>query len=155
VALRLLPAVLCALVAGAHSMRSGWGALAVAGFALYPLIFLLRRPWVAVLTRLLLVAGALEWLRTAQDHARVRATLGQPASRLWLILVGVAVFHLVAAALLSGVRVREWFRRRPPARAAGLTARRSAGPACGPGGRAGSWDLPAPAPRRTRRRPRG
>jgi hypothetical protein len=111
VALRLLPAVLCALAAGAHSMRSGWGALAVAGFALYPLVFLLRRPWVPVLTRLLLVAGALEWLRTAQGHARVRATLGEPASRLWLILGGVAVFHLVAAALLSGVRVREWFRR--------------------------------------------
>jgi hypothetical protein len=111
VVLRLLPAVLCALVTSAHSMRSGWGSPAVAGIALYPLVFLLRRPWVPALTRLLLVAGALEWLRTAQDHAGVRATLGQSASRLWLILGGVAAFHLVAAALLSGVRVREWFRQ--------------------------------------------
>ena len=105
--------MLCALAMGAHALRSGWGLLAAGGLAVWPLLLLLRRRWVPILARLLLVAGALEWLRTAQDFARQREVLGQPSARLWLILGGVAAANLAAAALLSGERVREWFGRGP------------------------------------------
>jgi hypothetical protein len=106
---RLLPAALCSLLMGAHAMRSGWGPVAVALFALAPLLLAVRRRWVPLLARLLLLAGALEWLRTAWTYAAGRAALGQPAARLWAILGGVAAFHVLAAALLSGSRVRRWF----------------------------------------------
>jgi hypothetical protein len=109
--LRLLPSVLCALVMAAHAMRSAWGPVAVAALALSPVAFLVRRPLVPLAARVLLVAGALEWLRTARAYSLERAALGQPSARLWLILGSVAAIHLVAAALLSGERVRAWFRR--------------------------------------------
>ena len=112
-ALRLLPSILCALVMAAHALRSGWGPVAVAALALSPLAFLVRRPLVPWAARILLLAGSLEWLRTARAYSLERAALGQPSARLWAILGSVAAFHLVAAALLSGSRVRAWFR--PPA----------------------------------------
>jgi len=110
--LRLLPAILSCLLMGAHAMRSGWGSFAVIGFALFPLLFFLRRRWVLHVTRVLLVVAALEWLRTAAAYAAQRAALGEPSLRLWLILGGVAAFNLAAAALLSGPRVTRWFDRR-------------------------------------------
>ncbi len=91
-------------------MRSGWGPAAVVGLAMSPLALLVRRAWMLTAARILVAAGALEWLRTALVYSRERAALGQPAARLWVILGSVAAFHLVAAALLSGRRVREWFR---------------------------------------------
>ncbi len=108
--LRLFPAILCALLMGAHAMRSGWGPVAIAVFALSPLLFLVRRPWVPIAARLLLVAGAGEWLYSARAYALERAAEGRPATRLWVILGGVAAFQLVAAALLSVARLRAWFR---------------------------------------------
>jgi hypothetical protein len=99
---------------GAHAMRSGWGPLAVAVLALSPLAFLVRSPWTIRLARVLLVAGALEWLRAARAYARDRAALGEPSTRLWIILGSVAAFHLLAAGLLSGARLRQRFRGGDP-----------------------------------------
>lgn len=110
--LRLLPAILCCLLMGAHASRGGWGLLAAAGFALFPLLFFVRRRWILNVTRVLLVVAAAEWLRAAAAYAGQRAALGQPSLRLWLILGGVAAFNLAAAALLSGPRVARWFDRR-------------------------------------------
>ena len=109
--LRLLPAILCSLLMGAHASRGGWGLLAASGFALFPLLFFARRRWILNVTRVLLVVAAFEWLRSAWVYGSQRAALGQPSLRLWLILGGVAAFHLVAASLLSGPRVVTWFDR--------------------------------------------
>ncbi len=124
--LRLLPAILCALLMGAHASRAGWGLFAAVGFALIPLLFFVRRRWVLNVSRILLAAAALEWLRAAWAYGAQRAALGQPSLRLWLILGGVAAFNLAAAALLSGPRVQKWFDRNertaPVATAAFLVA---------------------------------
>ena len=124
--LRLLPAILCSLLMGAHASRAGWGLFAAAGFALFPLLLFVRRRWVLNVTRVLLVVAAFEWLRTAAGYASERAALGQPSLRLWFILGGVAAFNLAAAALLSGPRVAKWFDRNertaPVATAAFLVA---------------------------------
>ena len=114
--LRLLPTILCALLMGAHALRSEWGLLAVAVVTLSPLLLLVRRPWVPAVARLLLAAGALEWLRTARAFAAEREVLGRPSARLWAILGGVAAFQLLSAALISGAGVRGWFRGKPGAR---------------------------------------
>jgi NAD-dependent dihydropyrimidine dehydrogenase PreA subunit len=106
---------------GAHVARAGWGLAGGVGFALLPLLLLLRRRWVPLAVRWLLVAGAAEWVHTAWAFARVREQMGQPSLRLWLVLGGVAAFSLLAAALVSGPRVAAWFDRRPEA------ARASAG----------------------------
>jgi len=107
--LRLLPAALCGLLMAAHAMRSGWGPVAVVLAALSPLLLLVRRPWMAVAARAALVLAALEWLRSAAAFAAERQAEGRPTLRLWLILGGVAAFQLLAAALISGPRVRGWF----------------------------------------------
>lgn len=107
--LRFFPVALCGLLMGAHAMRSSWGTAASVAFALLPLALAVRRPFVPGLLQLLLAAGALEWLRTAWGYAQAREVLGQPSARLWLILGGVALFYLAAAALLTGARVRRWF----------------------------------------------
>ena len=64
--LSLLPAILSALLLAAHFLRAGQLPLAIVCLA-YPLLFLVRRRWVPVVTHLALLAGALEWIRTELD----------------------------------------------------------------------------------------
>jgi hypothetical protein len=88
--------VLSLLVLAAHFLRAG--ALPVVG-ALLLLVALLfvRRPWAARTIQIVLVLGALEWLRTLYLLAGVRIDSGEPFLRLVLILGAVALVTLIAA----------------------------------------------------------
>jgi hypothetical protein len=57
-----------------------------------------------------LALGVLEWLRTAWVFASARADVGQPYGRLLVILGGVALFTVLAAAALRSKTAREHFR---------------------------------------------
>ena len=61
--LRVLPVILSFLLLGAHFLRTGHTAIAVACAALPPLL-LLRGTWVPRQFQVLLLVDALEWLRT-------------------------------------------------------------------------------------------
>lgn len=97
---QLLPAILSALLLGAHFLRAGQTALAVV-LALSPLLLLVKREWVARATQLVLVLGAVEWLRTLAVFVGIRRELGEPWTRLAIILGGVALFTFGAAVLFS------------------------------------------------------
>jgi len=101
--LRVLPVILSLLLLGAHFYRGGLPAVSVACLAL-PLLLLLRKSWVPRLFQVLLLLGALEWLRTLYGFVAMRIAFGEPWLRLAIILGAVAL-----ATGLSGLvfRVRK------------------------------------------------
>ena len=98
---RSIPAVLALLVLGAHFYRAGLFPLVV-GCVLAPGLLLVRREWATGILRAVLLAGAVEWLLTAQRIAFLRDQAGQPSMRMWIILGSVAAFTLLAAWAVPG-----------------------------------------------------
>ena len=108
-ALRLLPVVLVLAILAAHFYRAAqWAGFGVT-VALLPML-LVRAPWAARVLQAALVLGALEWLRTAAALVAVRQSMGQPYTRLALILGAVALATALCALLFQWRPVRERFR---------------------------------------------
>lgn len=98
--LLLTPAVLSALLLGAHFLRSGHVLIVLLVLSAVPLLLLRRRGAVRLVQAMLLL-GALEWLRTLWQLAQFRVMVGAPYLRMALILGAVALFTALSAALLS------------------------------------------------------
>ena len=88
-----------ALLLGAHYFRGGSPVLAVLA-ALAPLILLFRRPVARRVLSILLLAGALEWVRTLLVDVSMRRAIGAPWGRLAVILGAVAMFTAWSALLI-------------------------------------------------------
>jgi len=121
---RLVPAILATLLLGAHFLR--FSALELSSACLIlPFALLIRRQWVVRVYQVILAFAAVLWVRTAVDLAASRRSEGQPAGRLLVILLVVAAFTLLAAALFEtpGLRRRyhlrtgDLFRSAPAGRA--------------------------------------
>ena len=97
-ALIYVPVVLSLVVLGAHFMRYGHSIGAVGSLLLIALL-LVRRPWVARLMQVVLVLGALEWVRTLYELTQVRLTLGQPVTRM-IVILGIVVVVTFCSSLL-------------------------------------------------------
>lgn len=109
VALRLIPVILSAILLAAHFSRAGLPALSLVALGL-PLLLLVRRPWAARAIQLALVLGGLEWLRAAWGYVRQRMALGEPWTRLLVILGVVALFTWASALVFRSSRLRPiWF----------------------------------------------
>ena len=105
---KLIPVILSALLLGAHFSRAGLAPLALI-LVVFPAVLLLKRPWVARLTQVVLLLGAIEWVRTLVVLVGQRRDLGQSWGRLAVILGAVALFTLASAlpfSLSSAVRKR-------------------------------------------------
>lgn len=100
---RSVPPFLALLVLGAHFYRAGLLPLVVACVLALGLLFV-RKPWAAWTLRAILVAGAVEWLVTAQRIAAIREQAGKPSTRMWIILGSIAAFTLLAAWAVPGAR---------------------------------------------------
>jgi hypothetical protein len=86
----------------AHFLRTGsWTAVAI--ILALPLLLLVKQAWAGWMLRVLLIAGAIEWVRTAAVIARQRIEAGDDWLRMAVILGAVAAVTALAAAL---VRVR-------------------------------------------------
>ncbi len=104
----LAPAALALAVLVAHFYRAqSWIAfgLVVALFVL----FFIRARWAGVALQVALVAGAFEWIRTAANLIAVRESMGQPWTRLALILGTVALVTAASALLVRSARARRHF----------------------------------------------
>lgn len=106
-ALLMLPAF-ALLLMGAHFFRATLVPLTVACLGLVALLFV-RARWAWLTLQIALALGTLEWLRTAWEFASARATLGQPYTRLLVILGGVALFTALAALVLRTKTARTHF----------------------------------------------
>jgi len=99
--MRLLPAILSALVLGAHASRNGWPVVVVGLLAASPLVLVARRLWAVRVVQGVLVVGALEWVRTLLRLVEVRQAHGMPSLRMASILGGVATVSLLGAWLVG------------------------------------------------------
>lgn len=108
-ALLLFPVVLSLLALGAHFLRGGHLVLVVAVFVLLGLL-IVRRPWAARAVQVAMVIAALEWVRTLFRLASVRSEMGEPATRMVVILASVALVALLSAAVFQTARLRRLYR---------------------------------------------
>ena len=104
-----VPVVLSLVILGAHSMRYGNSMGVVGALALIALL-VVRRPWVARLMQVVLILGALEWVRTLYELAQVRAALGQPFTRMMIILGIVAAVTFCSALLFQSPALKKIYR---------------------------------------------
>lgn len=107
-----VPIVLSLLVLAAHFLRGGALLIAVAVLGLLGLL-VVRRAWAARLVQVILVLGALEWIRTLVVLAIRRSEQGEPFLRMTLILGCVVAVTLVSALLFETERMRRIYRSSP------------------------------------------
>jgi hypothetical protein len=101
-----VPVVLSLVVLGAHFMRYG-DTILVAGTVVLIALLFVRQPWVARLMQVVLVLGALEWLRTLYGLAQMRAALGEPYGRMLIILGGVAAVTACSALVFQSQALKD------------------------------------------------
>jgi len=99
--MRLLPAILSALVLGAHASRNGWPLAVVLLLAATPTLLIVRRLWAVRVLQGALVLGAAEWMRTLLRLIDVRQAHGMPYVRMASILGAVAAVGLLGAWLVG------------------------------------------------------
>jgi len=104
-----VPVVLSLVVLGAHFLRYD-SVIGVAGSLLLIGLLFVRQAWVARLVQVALVLGAVEWLRTLFMLAQARAALGQPATRMILILGVVAAVTFCSAFLFQSKTLKKVYR---------------------------------------------
>lgn len=109
IAVLYIPIVLSLVALGAHFLRYGNEPGVIAAIVLLGLLFL-RRAWVARLVQVALVLGAFEWLWTMYTLVQLRAAQGAPATRMVLILSGVALLALASALLFQTRRLKRVYR---------------------------------------------
>lgn len=104
-----VPIVLSLVVVGAHFLRYD-NVIGVAVSLLLIGLLFIRQAWVARLVQVALILAAAEWLRTLYALAQVRAALGQPATRMILILGCVAVVTFCSAFLFQSKALKKTYR---------------------------------------------
>jgi len=108
--LRLLPVILSFLLLAAHFYRMGLLSFAVLCVAL-PFLLFLRQAWVPRLLQVLLLLGALEWLRALYGFAAMRIAFGEPWLRLAIILGAVALFTGLSGLVFRNGKLRAHFEK--------------------------------------------
>ena len=92
----LIPTLLSCLVLAAHFFRGGHPYLTFVCCAA-PMLLLARRAWATRLLQLILVVGALEWVRTTWQIQAVRIDEGRDWQRMAVILYSVAWFTFASS----------------------------------------------------------
>lgn len=100
IALLVTPAILASIAMGAHFLRWSMVPMFSLGLAM-PFLLLVERVWSVRIVQGWLTFGAVMWVSTTSDILSRRLLRGEPWLRMVLILAGVALFTLVAAALLE------------------------------------------------------
>jgi len=107
--IRLLPVILSFLLLAAHFYRAGYAVLTALCFVVLVLLFS-RKPWVPRLFQVLLLLGALEWLRSLYHFAAMRIAWEQPWTRLAIILGAVALFTALSGLVFRNRKLRDYYR---------------------------------------------
>ena len=106
---RVIPLVIAALLMAAHFLRDGsWGLMVVS--LLVPLLLLRRKRSVLSLVQALVCFGAGVWGYATLRLVEARLAAGLPWERMALILIGVTLFSVWAALLLSSEKVRQKYK---------------------------------------------
>ena len=111
----LIPALLSCLVLAAHFFRGEHVVLMFIACAA-PLLLLARRTWATRLLQVLLIIGALEWVRTTWQIQAIRIETGRDWQRMAAILYSVAGFTFASSLVFFLPPLRRHY---CPARVAG------------------------------------
>ena len=103
-----IPIVLSLVVLGAHFLRDGNSVGVFIALVIIGLLFV-RRPWAARLMQVVLVLGALEWVRTMYELGHMRALHGQPYGRMLVILGVVGAVTLCSALLFQTAELKKTY----------------------------------------------
>lgn len=104
--LLLTPSMLSLVVLAAHFSRHDVPVMPWVCLAL-PVLLLVRRPWVPRVVQLVLIAGAIEWIRTTVVLVAERMDAGDPWLRMAAILIVVTFVAAGSALLLETGRLRQ------------------------------------------------
>ena len=104
-----VPIVLSLIVVGAHFLRYDNVIGVAASLVLIGLLFI-RQAWVARLVQVALILAAVEWLRTLYTLAQWRASMGEPATRMIVILGSVAAVTFCSAFLFQSKTLKKIYR---------------------------------------------
>jgi hypothetical protein len=106
----LIPTFLSCLVLAAHFFRGGQTYLMLAVCSV-PLLLSLRRAWVVRIVQVILIVGALEWVRATLAIRAVRIDEGREWHRMAIILASVAAFTFLSGTLYELPPLRRYFGR--------------------------------------------
>ena len=104
--IRLLPVIISFLLMSAHFYRAGHVALTIFCF-LSLFLLALKKTWIPRLFQLLLIGGALEWLRTLYNFAQVRIAFDQPWTRLAIILGTLALLTALSGLVFTNKALKD------------------------------------------------
>lgn len=105
---RLLPVILSFLLLGAHFYRSGLVPLTVLCVAALFLLAL-KKSWVPRLFQVLLLIGALEWLRSLYFFTAMRIAWDEPWTRLAVILGTVGLLTALSGLVFRLAKLKEFY----------------------------------------------
>ena len=104
--LRLLPVILAFGLLAAHFSRANMPAAVVVSLII-PFLLLIRKPWIAKSIQILLLLGALEWIRSMFGYIQVRKEIGEDWGRLAIILLTVALLTACAGLVFRGKSLKK------------------------------------------------
>lgn len=104
--LRLLPVLVSMLLLAAHFFRAGQLVIVFVLLGLLPLL-MVRKFWVPWVMQIVLLLGAVEWLRTLVFVAQMRIEYDMPWTRLAIILGAVALFTACSGLVFRGKALRK------------------------------------------------
>ena len=104
--LRLLPVILAFGLLAAHFSRANMPPAVVVSL-ITPFLLLIRKPWIAKSIQILLLLGALEWIRSMFGYIQVRKEIGEDWGRLAIILVTVALLTACSGLVFRGKSLKK------------------------------------------------
>ena len=104
--LRLLPIILAFGLLAAHFSRANMPPAVVVSL-ITPFLLLIRKPWIARSIQILLLLGALEWIRSMLGYIQVRKEIGEDWGRLAIILITVALLTACSGLVFRGKSLRK------------------------------------------------
>ena len=106
---RLIPVFISFLLLAAHFLRAGQTIVVVILLAMLFLLFL-KKYWVPWVIQVVLLLGAVEWLRTLMSVAQVRIGMDMPWMRMAVILGVVALFTVLSCLVFRSQALRDRYR---------------------------------------------
>jgi len=104
--LRLLPVIFSFGLLAAHFSRANMFPLVIVSLVL-PFLLLIKKAWVARGIQVLLLLGALEWIRAMFGYIAIRKEIGEDWTRLAIILVAVALLTAYAGLVFRGKSLKK------------------------------------------------
>ena len=111
--LRLLPVILSFGLLAAHFSRANMFPLVIVSLAI-PLLLLVKKAWAARSIQVLLLLGAVEWIRAMFGYIEIRKSTGEDWGRLAIILTSVSLLTALSGLVFRGKLLKKRYHLAKP-----------------------------------------